>query len=122
VWLPAWLTAANDAWCSVALALVAAARAFTGAVVALGPVQTPPPNPTAAGPGDGRVLSGQSSRVHEPCSSTEVVALRSRTGLTGSGSHIHSHGGFGGGYRPLHPHTSCRKTQSHQHPARGSAG
>jgi hypothetical protein len=28
---------------------------------------TPPPNPTAAEPRDGRVLSRPSSRVHEPC-------------------------------------------------------
>src|SRR6266852_9310960 len=34
-----------------------------------------------ASAGDGRVLSRLSSRVHEPCSLTEVVALRSQTGL-----------------------------------------
>ena len=28
---------------------------------------TPPPNPTAAEPRDGRVLSRPSSRVHKPC-------------------------------------------------------
>ena len=39
-------------------------------------LRPPPPNPTAADPGDGRVLSRPSSRVHEPCTSTEVVALR----------------------------------------------
>src|SRR6185437_9906288 len=32
------------------------------------PARTPPPNPAAAGPGDGRVRSSLSSRVHEPCS------------------------------------------------------
>ena len=55
----------------------------------------PSPEPAAAGPGDGRVLSGPSSRAHEPCNSTGVVALRSGTGLTGSGSHGYSYGGFG---------------------------
>jgi hypothetical protein len=73
-----------------------------------GPAQTPPPDPTAAGPGDGRVLSRPSSRVHEPCGLTEAVALRSQTGLTGSGSFRSSYGGFGGGHPRFHPHTGQR--------------
>ena len=71
--------------------------------------QTPPPNPTAAGPGDGRVRSRPSSRVHEPCSLTEAVALRSQRGLTGPGSPGYSYGGFGGGHPHFHPHTGWRQ-------------
>ena len=59
------------------------------------PCPAPPPNPTAAGPGDGRVRSSLSPRVLEPYSSTEAVALRSQAGLTGSGTHRYSYGGFG---------------------------
>jgi len=36
------------------------------------------------------------------------VALRSQTGLTGSGSHRYSYGGFGGGHLRFQPHTDCR--------------
>ena len=72
-------------------------------------LSVPFPEAAAAGPGDGRVQSGPSSRVHEPCSSTEAVALRSRTGLTGSGSHTYSSGGFGRGRTRFHPHTGCRE-------------
>jgi hypothetical protein len=63
-----------------------------------------PRNPTAAGPGDGRVRSRPSWRVHEPCSWPEAVACGHRTGLTGSGSHGYSYGGFGG----RDTHTSTR--------------
>ena len=68
--------------------------------------QAPPPNPIAAGPGDGRVLSRPSSRVHEPCSFTESGCLRPQTVLTGSGSRRYSYGGFGGGHSYFHPHTA----------------
>ena len=64
----------------------------------------PSPDPTAAEPGDGRVRSRPSSRVHEPCTFTEAVALRSQTVLTGSGSYRISYGGFGGGHPHFHPH------------------
>jgi len=37
------------------------------------------------------------------------VALQPQMGLTGSGSHIPSYGGFGGGHRHFHPHTSRGK-------------
>jgi hypothetical protein len=43
----------------------------------------------------GRVLSSLSWRVHEPYTFTEAVSLRSQTGLTGSGRHRYSCGGFG---------------------------
>ena len=73
------------------------------------PTQTPPSNPIAAKPGDGRVPSRPSWRVHEPCSSPEAVALRSQTVLTGPGSHGSSYGGFGGGHPHFHPHTGRRQ-------------
>jgi hypothetical protein len=63
-------------------------------VTAPGPVQTPP-NPIAAEPGDGRVLSRPCSRVQNRAAVPGSVALRSQRGLTGSGSHRSSHGGFG---------------------------
>jgi hypothetical protein len=69
-------------------------------------------------PGDGRVLSGPSSRVHEPCSSTEVVALRSQTGLTGSGSHRSSYGGFGGRTPTFPPACSPPAPQKFSLPSR----
>ena len=46
-----------------------------GDVTAPCAAQTPPPNPAAAGPDDGRVRSSPSWRVHEPCTCTEAVAL-----------------------------------------------
>jgi len=64
--------------------------------------QTSPPNPIAAEPSDGWVLSRPPSRVHKPCNFTDVVALRPQTALTGSGSHRPSYSGFGGGH-PLLP-------------------
>ena len=73
-------------------------------------LSVPSPDRLLPDNGDGRVQSGPSSRVHEPCSSTEAVALRSRTGLTGSGSHTYSSGGFAGRPPRFHPHTGCRKT------------
>ena len=91
-----------------ALALGTTIGPSTGDVTAPGPAQTPPPNPIAARTGDGRVQSRPSSRVHEPCSSTEVVALRSQTGLTGFGSHRSSYGGFGGGHPHFRPHARRR--------------
>jgi len=73
-----------------------------GDVTAPCAAQTPPPEPTAAGPDDGRVRSSPSWRIHEPCTCTESVALRLETGLTGSGRHRYSLGGFGGGHSYSH--------------------
>ena len=92
-------TAAHDTWHLRALVLVTTLRPSLGPATAPCPAQIPPPNPTAAEPGDGRVLSRPSSRVHEPGTLTVAVALRSQTVLTGSGSHRYSYGGFGGGHR-----------------------
>jgi hypothetical protein len=108
-WLPAWLPAAHDTGHCDALVLVTNIGPSADEGTAPCPAQTPPPNPTAAGPGDGRVLSRPSSRVHEPGSFTEVVALRSQTGLTGSGSHRSSYGGFGGGHPHFHRHSGRRQ-------------
>jgi len=47
-----------------------------------------------------------------PAPLTEAVALRSQTGLTGSGRHRYSYGGFGGGHSHFHRHTGCRKRHS----------
>ena len=104
-WLPSWLPAAHDSGHRDALVLVT----NIGPSPARGPrpAQTPPPNPIAAEPGDGRVLSRPSSRVHEPRNSPDAVALRQQTALTGSGSHRSSYGGFGGGHPHFHPHTGC---------------
>ena len=102
-------TAAHHAWHLRALVLVTTLGPSPGAATAPCPAQTPPPNPTAAGPGDGRVQSRPSSRVHEPGTLTEAVALRSQTVLTGSGSHRYSYGGFGGGHPHFHRHADCRQ-------------
>ena len=72
-------------------------------------LHAPPPNPIAAEPGDGRVLSRPSSRVHEPRNSPDAVAQRPQAVLTGSGSHRYSYGGFGGGHPRFHLHTDCRQ-------------
>jgi hypothetical protein len=61
----------STASAAAALALVAAARAFTGAVVALGPVRGPS-GPAAAGLRDGWVLSGPSLRDHKHTSRPPV--------------------------------------------------
>ena len=59
-------------------------RRVTLAALSLpGAAQTPPPNPAAAGPGDGRVLSSPSWRVHEPCTLYRSVALTVTGGLDG---------------------------------------
>ena len=84
-------------------------QGLPAAVTAPCPAQAPPPDPTAAEPGDRRVRSRLSSRVHEPCSWTEAVALRLQTALTGSGSHRSCYGGFGGGYPRFRPHAGCRR-------------
>src|SRR5208282_3442634 len=97
-WLPAWLPAAHGTGRLGALVLVTTIGPSTGEGTAPCPAQTPPLNPTAAGPGDGRVRSRPSSRVHEPCTFTEAVVLRLQTSLTGSGRHGYSYGGFGGGH------------------------
>ncbi len=101
--------AAHDACHLGALVLVTTFGPSPGAATAPCPAQTPPPNPTAAGPGDGRVLSRPSSRVHKPGTLTVAVALRSQTALTGSGSHRYSYGGFGGEHPHFHPHADCRQ-------------
>ena len=100
-------TDAHDGWHLGALVLVTTSGPFPGAVTSPCPAQTPPPNPIAAEPGDGRVLSRPPSRVHEPPTSPEAVALRPQTALTGSGSHRSSYGGFGGGHPHFHPHNGC---------------
>jgi len=99
-------TDAHGGWHLSALVLVATSGPSPGEVTAPCPAQAPPPNPIAAEPGDGRVLSRPSSRVHEPCTFTEAVALWPQTALTGSGSHRYSYGGFGGGHPHFHRHTA----------------
>ena len=103
----AWLPAAHNTGHRDALVLVTNIGPSTGKGTTPCPAQTPPPNPIAAEPGDGRVLSRPSSRVHEPRNSPDAVALRQQTALTGSGSHRSSYGGFGGGHPHFHPHTGC---------------
>jgi len=105
VWLPAWLPAAGD---HHALVLVTTIGPLPVARPRLALVQAPPPNPTAAEPPDGRILSRSASRVHQPPAFTEAVALRSQPGLTGSGSPVLSHGGFGGGHPHFRLHADCR--------------
>src|ERR1035438_3600458 len=61
------------------------------------PAQTPPPNPTAAGPDGRRVLSRGGAADHE---------VTPEAPLTGSGWREHSYGAFGGGH-PLAPHNAC---------------
>ena len=60
------LAAAHDGWQPGALVLVTTSGPSPTDVTARSPAQTSPPNPAAAEPGDGRVLSRPSSRVHEP--------------------------------------------------------
>ena len=105
-WLPAWLPAAHDTGHRNALVLVSNIGPSADEGTAPCPAQTPPPNPTAAEPGDGRIRSRPSSRVHEPCTFTDAVALRVQTVLTGSGSHRSSYGGFGGGHPHFRPHNA----------------
>jgi len=47
------------------------------------PAQTPPPSPTAAEPGDGRVQSSPSSRVHQPRTFTRPGCPAATDGLDG---------------------------------------
>ena len=58
---------------------------------ALGSARTPPPNPTAAEPNGGRILSGVGVADHE---------VTPKAPWTGSGWRGHSYGGFGGGHSP----------------------
>ena len=99
-----------------ALALITTCELSPTHRAGLCPAQTPPPNLTAAGPGDGWVLSSSALRVHEPCTPTWAVALRSQPGLTGSGSHRYSYGGFGGGHPRFHRHTGCQQPNLTSHP------
>ena len=55
-------TDAHDGWHLGALVLVATSGPFPGEVTSPCPAQTPPPNPIAAEPGDGRVLSSLKER------------------------------------------------------------
>ncbi len=55
VWLSAWLPAAHEIRRRDALLLLTSIGPSTGEGTAPCPAQTPPSNPTAAGPGDGRV-------------------------------------------------------------------
>jgi hypothetical protein len=68
------------------------------------PAQTPPPNPTAAGPDDRRVLSRVGAADH---------AVTPQAPWTGSGWREHSDGGFGGGHPPFHRHTFYRQPDLH---------
>ena len=111
-------TAPHDGLHLVALVLIITCELSSARRAGLCPAQAPPPNPTAAGPGDGWVLSSSALRVHKPCTPTRAVALRSQPGLTGSGSHRYSYGGFGGGHPHFHPHTGCQHPNLTSHPAR----
>src|SRR5215813_4973535 len=81
-------------------------------MTAPGPAQTPPPNPTAAGPDGRRVLSGGGVADHE---------VTPQAPLTGSGWREHSYGGFGGGHQQFHLHALLEGAilvPSQQHPFR----
>ena len=113
-WLPAWLPAhvtpgTMRRWSSSPTSDLRPARGPRPALL-----RPPPPNPTAAGPGDGRVRSRPSSRVHELGSFTEMVVLRSQTVLTGSGSHRSAYGGFGGGHPHFHLYVCLHPYAQHQ--------
>ena len=111
-------TTARDGLHLAALVLITTCELSSAHRAGLCPAQPPPPNPTAAGPGDGWVLSSSASRVHEPCTPTWAVALRPQPGLTGSGSHRYSYGGFGGGHPHFHRHTGCQHPNLTSHPVR----
>jgi hypothetical protein len=72
-------------------------RGLSGAVAAPCLAQTPPPNPIAAEPDGGRVLSRGGAADH---------AVTPQAPLTGSGCREHSYGGFGGGHPHFHPNVS----------------
>jgi hypothetical protein len=63
------------------------------------PVQTPPPDPTAAGPDGRRVLARVGVADHE---------VTPEAPLPGSGWREHAYGGFGGGHPRFHPHADYR--------------
>jgi hypothetical protein len=94
----------QDAWHGDALVLVTASGPPSGAVAASLAVPRPLPrtrllpNLVTDGFGQGRLRVYMS----HPLLPREV-ALRPQTGLTGSGSHRSSYGGFGGG----HPTSTC---------------
>lgn len=67
-----------------------------GAETAPVPCSDLPPNPTAAAPDDGRVLSRVGVADH---------AVTLKAPWTGSGWREYSYGGFGGGHPRFHPHT-----------------
>jgi hypothetical protein len=86
VWLPNALAHVSmTPWSS------SSPRSARGAETTPSPAQAPPPNPTAAGPDGGRVLSRVGLADH---------AVTPEAPWTGSGWREYSYGGFGGG----HPH------------------
>jgi len=68
-----------------------------GDVTAPCAVQTPPPNPTAAGPGDRRVRSSPSCVYMSHATFTEAVAPAVTDGLDGFGRHRYCYGWSGEG-------------------------
>jgi hypothetical protein len=67
---------------------------------------TPPANPTAAKPRDGRFYQGRPGVYVNHASWSGAVALRSQTVLTGSGSPRYSVAGWGG-HPHFHPHNAA---------------
>ena len=78
-------------------------------VAAPGPAQTLPRTRPLPNPGTDGFCQGRLRVYINQAPLRGAVALRSQTGLTGSGSHRSSYGGFGGGHPPFHPHTACRQ-------------
>ena len=70
---------------------------------------TPPPNPTAAKPRDGRVLSRPSSCVHEPSTSTRSGCPVVTDGLDRFRESQILLRRVGGGHPHFHPHAGCRQ-------------
>jgi len=86
---------ARDAWCRGALVLYTASSPAWARRPRPPSAQTPPPNPTAAGPDASRVLSRVGVADH---------AVTPQAPLRGSGWRESSNGGFGGGACTFHPH------------------
>ena len=87
-------------------------QALPGAVTAPCPPQAPPPNPIAAEPDGGRVLSRGGVADHE---------VTPQAPLTGSGCREYSCGGFGGGHPHFLPHSPdllIRRSMPHVQPVR----
>ena len=80
---------------AAALALVAAARAFTGAVVALGPVRAPPPNRLLPDLVTDGLCPARLRACMDHAARPRWLPCGRGTGLTGSGGHGYSYGGPG---------------------------